>query len=79
MERWQHLQVRVNRVQHNEQILLVPHQHDVETELQDVSPLNVVAVLDELGSHSWQLVAVLDDEFWMKRPAVDTSGEVHVY
>lgn len=71
-ERWQHLVVRVDK-QPQEQLTLVPSQSDLQTSTFVASTTNVVAMLNELGGKGWQLVAVRDNEYWLKclKPATD--------
>jgi len=72
MERWEYLLVRVQSAG-GRQFVLEPYRSGVETNLQNVTDSNTVALLDELGQEGWELVAVdfQVESYWLKKRATD--------
>ncbi len=50
------------------QLVLTPSLNGLKTNLLDSGLRNVMALLDELGLQGWELTAVRDAEYWLKKP-----------
>jgi hypothetical protein len=64
MDRWTNVVVNVE----GSQLVLTPSLNGLQTNLLDSGLRNVLALLDELGLRGWEVTAVREDEYWLKKP-----------
>ncbi len=68
MDQYEHLLLRVDDHVNGKRYALEPRLRHLDEKLDAVSDSHTVALLDDLGLEGWQLVAVQEDRFWLRRP-----------
>lgn len=69
--KWQHMVVELQ----TRGLVPIPWQAGVETPLDNVGTANTVQLLDELGALGWELVAVQESQWWLKKRVIDESQQ----